>query len=366
MLPLLLLLACHPKVQDTAAPDTAPVETGDTGTTDSDTGEDTVPPSLPAVVVNELMAANDGAWLDDAGLPSDWIELYNAGFETADLSGYALTDDWTAKNKSPLPSGTVIDPGGYLLFRADGTATGDHLAFSLAADGEAVGLFSPDGQELDWLNYPAQADDWAWTRLPDGGDTWDAIPRGTPGAANVRIEEQRLEAVESGFFWRYLDTGVYPGDDWVLPTFRDTAWFGGPSPLGYGDYQATVVLYGPDAGNKYVTTWFRTTFEVPEAGGVAFDTVRVGVLADDGAVIYVNGVEALRVHMPEGDITPDTLASYTVSGTDETTFYAYDLDPTLLIEGTNVLAVEVHQVTVGSSDLTLDLTLTATRWASGG
>jgi hypothetical protein len=81
---------------------------------------------------------------------------------------------------------------------------------------------------------------------------------------------------------------------------------------------------------------------------------------DDGAVVYINGVEALRNNMPGGDITYRTWASGSgvpVGGTDESTFNMYDIDPDLLVEGTNVIAVEIHQVSATSSDISFDLEL---------
>lgn len=73
--------------------------------------------------------------------------------------------------------------------------------------------------------------------------------------------------------------------------------------------------------------------------------------------MYLNGVEAFRTNMPAGPITFATLASSAVGGTDESTFQEASVDPALLVDGANVVAVEIHQAAAGSSDVSFDLEL---------
>ena len=68
-----------------------------------------------------------------------------------------------------------------------------------------------------------------------------------------------------GAVWKYLDNGSDPGKSWRDPGFDDSKWASGPAQLGYGDGdEATVVGFGPDPSHKYITTYFRHTFEVPD------------------------------------------------------------------------------------------------------
>ena len=84
----------------------------------------------------------------------------------------------------------------------------------------------------------------------------------------------------------------------------------------------------------------------------------VSVQRDDGAVVYLNGDEVFRSNMPTGRIDYLTFAPMVVGGTDEITFYSQPVDPSLLAKnGSNVLAVEIHQANAGSSDIMLDLEL---------
>ena len=61
-------------------------------------------------LITELVANNDGALLDGDGNPSDWIEVFNAGDQAADLTGWHLTDDAGNLDKWPFPS-LQLHPG---------------------------------------------------------------------------------------------------------------------------------------------------------------------------------------------------------------------------------------------------------------
>ena len=76
---------------------------------------------------------------------------------------------------------------------------------------------------------------------------------------------------------------------------------------------------------------------------------------DDGAVVYLNGTEVARDNMAEGDVTFETLS--TGAADDGNNFHDFMIASSHLEEGNNVLAVQVHQVSEGSSDLSFDLKL---------
>jgi hypothetical protein len=84
------------------------------------------------------------------------------------------------------------------------------------------------------------------------------------------------------------------------------------------------------------------------------------LLRDDGVVVYLNGVEAYRNNMPTGAIGYTTRASSFIGGADETAWLTVLLNPALLVAGTNVIAVEIHQDSPSSSDISFDMELTAT------
>ncbi len=160
----------------------------------------------------------------------------------------------------------------------------------------------------------------------------------------------------SGSTWRYLDNGTDQGTAWRASGFVDTSWLQGPAPLGYGISVSTTVNGGP-SGARYITTYFRHTFNVTNPG--QYQTLTLYVRRDDGAVVYLNGTEVARSNMPAGAIGYKTRAAKTVSGASEATFYSYAIPLGALVAGGNTLAVEVHQRAASSSDIVFDLSLVA-------
>ena len=179
------------------------------------------------------------------------------------------------------------------------------------------------------------------------------------------LEPRRLLAavtdvlVPAGSSWRYLDTGADPGPAWTAPTFPDSAWRSGPAQLGYGDGdEATVVASGPST-NRFITTYFRRTFTATEIR--RYTAASLEIKRDDGAIVYLNGSEIARSNMPAGPVNSLTRATLNIAGADETTFYPFSVPPSLLSEGSNTLAVEVHQNLPTSGDISFDLRLSAAR-----
>lgn len=173
----------------------------------------------------------------------------------------------------------------------------------------------------------------------------------------IELRTPEVTVLPLGQTWRYWDRGTAPGADWAAIAYDDSQWAQGPAPLGYGDlHQVTVVSFGPDDANKYTTTWFRLSFVVvdPAALGESF---HLDLVRDDGAVAYLNGAEVLRTNLPAGPILPETFADASIGGADETLPVRFEVPTSALLTGQNVLAVEVHQHSLTSSDLTLDAAL---------
>ena len=162
--------------------------------------------------------------------------------------------------------------------------------------------------------------------------------------------------ITAGSDWKYDDTGVDLGTAWTAPSYNDSAWDFGPAILGYNNgNELTTLDFGPDPNNKYPTTYLRRTFITPDLS--MYDSLKFTVLRDDGVIVYVNGTEAFRMNMPGGTVTYNTLASSAVGGADETTYFTMVIPNTLINNDTNVIAVELHQNAVTSSDLSFDLTV---------
>lgn len=168
------------------------------------------------------------------------------------------------------------------------------------------------------------------------------------------VEAQSAVLSPAGATWRYLDNGTNQGTAWRTASFNDSTWGSGQAQLGYGDGdEATVVGYGPDPNNKYITTYFRRSFSV--ANPSAYASLTLSLKRDDGAAVYLNGVEIFRTNLAAS-------AAYNAYGSnasdDGSTWQTTTVSPSQLVVGNNVLAVEVHQATASSSDISFDLELT--------
>ncbi|MGB6220513.1 lamin tail domain-containing protein, partial [Haloferula sp.] len=166
------------------------------------------------------------------------------------------------------------------------------------------------------------------------------------------------ELIAADASWKFHDDGEDLGTSWRSRTFNDSTWPEGRAQLGYGDGdEATTINFGGDEDQKFMTSYFRRTFSVNNASEVS--ALRLELLRDDGAVVYLNGTEVARDNMPAGVINYLTPASTTTGGASEDTFFDHPLDPTDLVDGTNVIAVEVHQRVGTSSDLSFAARLIA-------
>ena len=95
-------------------------------------------PGPSTLRMSEVMASNDGAYLDEQGEAEDFVGVVNMGDEPIDLSDFALND---SRDRGRLPS-VIVPPGGVVVLFADDEAEqGElHLDFKLSAGGEDLTL----------------------------------------------------------------------------------------------------------------------------------------------------------------------------------------------------------------------------------
>ncbi len=293
------------------------------------------------VQINEIMASNTRSVPDIVDFEDypDWFELKNTTNSVVSLDGYFISDDPSNPFKWAVPSGASIPANGYLMFIADG-----HDA--------APGQSAPRGY-WPWKNFTVEKYHTNFSLSALGETLTLTKATGLSSTTLVNASTSAPAAV-----WKYKDNGSDQSTQWRASNFDDSSWASGPARLGYGDPENTIVSYGPNSGNKYITTYFRHHFNVTDP--TAYTGLTMNLLVDDGCVVYLNGNEVVRRNMSAGDVNYTTLASVTVGGADETTFFAYTIPATALVAGDNVLAVEVHQAAVTSSDISFDLGLNAT------
>ncbi len=127
------------------------------------------------------------------------------------------------------------------------------------------------------------------------------------------------------------------------------------SGLASGSYTPLTAPTVPDGGASLATSlpagrsayYFRKTFSY--SGNPALTTLTLDHLVDDGAVFYLNGVEVQRVNLPAGTVTHTTPASGEI--TDAAWSGAITLPGSALLQGSNVLAVQVQQHALVDPDM---------------
>jgi len=166
-------------------------------------------------------------------------------------------------------------------------------------------------------------------------------------AKNFFVQAAPTTLVTSTDSWRYLDDGSNQGTAWRLPTTALPTWSTGAAPLGKALSPATAI---PTTG---ITQYFVKDFSVANLASIAM--LRLTLRADDGAVVYLNGNEIARHNMPFGSplFSTPAWAAQTGSPFD----LSFDLPKDGLVQGTNRLAVELHQNVSADVDSIFSATL---------
>jgi len=152
--------------------------------------------------------------------------------------------------------------------------------------------------------------------------------------------------IDIGDEWLYQKGTSLPPSDWVSVGFDDSNWLAGNSGIGYGDGDDATIL--SDMSGNYATVYTRKV--ITYDGSINISSLSLEIDYDDGFVAYINGQEVARANMPAGQPSFDTLASAPrESGSPD----LINLDGFIGLIGTgdNVLAIEVHNAELTSSDL---------------
>src|SRR5688572_15152633 len=171
--------------------------------------------------------------------------------------------------------------------------------------------------------------------------------------------QQQLNLIPITNSWKYNLSGVDFTGQFQQTLYDDSAWASGPGLLGYDlstpfPYPDPLLTQFPAGSGSRSTIYFRTRFNFPSntLGAV----LRATNYIDDGAVFYLNGHEAHRIRLPAGPITYGTRA--TISNP-EGQANVLQFATTHLVQGENVLAVEVHQNVANDPDIIFGMSLIA-------
>jgi hypothetical protein len=159
--------------------------------------------------------------------------------------------------------------------------------------------------------------------------------------------------IARGAVWRYWTDGS-PATNWHQPAFNDAQWSQGRAQLGYGDGDEQTNIAEP--GFFPFTTYLRHTFTLTNPAAIKSLTLQL--LADDGALVFLNGRELIRKNIPAGPVAHFTAAAANIE-TNENAFVQLGVSPLNLRSNSNTIAVELHQHGDGVADAGFDLELIA-------
>ncbi|MDP5957276.1 MAG: chitobiase/beta-hexosaminidase C-terminal domain-containing protein, partial [Candidatus Marinimicrobia bacterium] len=242
-----------------------------------------------SVQFNEIMSSNGATIYDEDGDTPDWIELYNSGDNNINLNGHGITDDPSDPFKWVFPN-IEISPQDYIL------------------------LFASEKDRREWVPH--------WETIIDWGDNW-----------------------------HYLLGNHEPPNNWNQQNFNDAGWLNGPSGFGYGDEDDATVV------NPVMSLYVRHEFNVNNFESIL--KILLHVDYDDAFVAYINGEEIARANIGTPGVPPPynqgadswrEAEMYQGGAPDE---YMIDSVQSLLQNGSNVIAIQVHNFNIESSDLTL-------------
>src|SRR6185437_10278656 len=300
----------------------------------------------------------------------EFIELFNVGTNTVDLSGWYFSDgiQYTFGN------GTFLAAGGYLVVAREPTAV--LTKFGAAALGPWTGTLNNDGDRIVLRNAAGAVEDevdyqpgFPWPTVGDApgysielinptfdnnlGANWRASAAGNPAQ-----QSQTLIADHSD--WKYLEglsEASSPTTAWRALNFDDSGWPTGAAPIGY-DPAIAMGTYLNDMRSNYTTVFFRAKFVVNDPSQIG--ALALEALYDDGFKVWINGANVLNVNISSAEVPFDGTAG---PAREDGSYNHFDLNSPqgYLVSGTNIIAIQAANSSLtASSDFFLDPRLLAT------
>ena len=239
------------------------------------------------LVINEIMPNNVSTLSDEDGDFPDWIELKNLSNTTINLSNYFITDNPLDTFKWKLPNKTLA-PNNYFLIFASGK------------------------------------------NRSSGNIQWETI-------------------IHMGDTLKYILGSDYPGANWKIPGFDDSNWSIGRSGIGYGDNDDNTPI-----PKGTISIYIRKKFFIENKKTIRYAVFHMDY--DDAFVAYLNGREIARSNI--GIVGTEPNPTETALVDHEAVIYQGGIPEMFPIdslsyfnEGINVLAIQVHNISSNSSDL---------------
>lgn len=245
------------------------------------------------------------------------------------------------------PSGLTVTTDGVTDTVSWSAVTGDTAGYHVIREDRVVATTTQTSVTL-----PALAAGRYSVRAADAASNYSA----SSAVVTAPKPVSTVQLVQAGGEWKYRFATDAPDPAWTTTGFDDSTWSSGTAPLGWGSTGIATELVA--AGTRPLSSHYRKTFNVENPGTVA--EVNIVTRADDGVVLYLNGIEVSRVNMPTGTITNN---SYATVSPRTTTAVANPVRITLpgsaLAAGVNVLSAEVHSGYRATPDHSFELSASA-------
>jgi hypothetical protein len=250
------------------------------------------------VEFSEVSTTNINTIADEDNSFEDWFEMRNAGSQDFDLNGHWFSDDINNLQKWQCPS-EILNAGEHKIVFASGK-----------------------------------------NRIP-----------------TINHYESIILANDT---WTYLIPTAEPAPAWKLPGTTLTGWNTGVGGFGFGDADDGTVI--PTSTSVYL----RKTFNLTSVNIAEIERLILHMDYDDGFVAYLNGTEIARANL--GTIGANTPFSALASNHEANGYQGLNIDAfeipfavynSLLLTGENVLAIQVHNASATSTDLTSNAYLSA-------
>jgi hypothetical protein len=195
-----------------------------------------------------------------------------------------------------------------------------------------------------------------------GGMQW-RIAEVAAGSTVAQAPASDSILIPEGSSWKYFKGTAEPSATtgaWRQLSFNDATWLTGTAPIGYGETFITTVL--SDMQGHYTGIYMRKTFDV--SNRASLDQLRLELRYDDGILVWLNGKLIYQDNMPSASPAYNAVAPIAIEMPD---VIEYDLGKAkdLLVDGTNIIAVQVLNASLGgSSDAFGDVRLIAPKPAT--
>jgi Big-like domain-containing protein len=261
--------------------------------------------------------------------------------------------------QNQLPTVTLTNPPGNLQMLVGGSITLGAQAAD--ADGTITRVEFHDNGVLVATPDTTVAYSRDDVDLTAGVHTFTAVAFDNSGASTVSApitvtvtnppNATALLTNRSEWKWVAVTNGDF-GTTWVNLGYSDSSWNIGRGKFGFGgDGEQTVV-----GVTNIPSFYFRKVINIPDPS--ALGQIIIAAIRDDGIAVHVNS-SAVWIDRMTGATPPipfDTLAdSPAVGGADENTYFFSTNANSIFVPGQNIIAVEIHQQSLTSSDIGFDM-----------